>query len=174
MKIHNSGILVLSLGVGSALGMLMGGGFIHTILSRFLCLFIAAPALIMLILTVLDRLLRRDRPTVMSEFAVSCATVAVAILGFTGGGEAMHRYRESEVRQFVDQVLPLLDAHRKKSGIYPRSLRDVTDKKLPRYMDERDCYTSTGASFTFYYESPDDWISGKMLTDSDRRWSTAD
>jgi hypothetical protein len=174
MKIHILAPIALSLGVGGALGMLMGGGFIHTILSRFLCLFIAAPALIMLILTVIDRLRRRDRPTVMSEFAVSCATVAVAILGFTGGGAAMHRYRESEVRQFVDQVLPLLDAHKKKSGIYPRSLREVTDKRLPRYMDERDCYTSTGASFTFYYDSPDEMISGLMLTASDRRWSRAD
>jgi hypothetical protein len=174
MKIHILALFALSLGIGSALGMLMGGGFIHTMLSRFLCMFIAAPALIMLILNVIERLRHRDQSTVMSGFAVGCASVAVAILGFTGGGAAIFRYRESEVTQFVDQVLPLLDAHRKKSGVYPRSLREVTDKRLPRHMNEQGCYTSNGATFTFYYGNPDEMVSGLMLTDSDRRWIKAD
>jgi hypothetical protein len=174
MKIHILAPIAQSLGFGSALGILMGGGFIHTILFRFLCMFIAVPALIMLIVTVIERVRHRDRSTVMSGFTVGCATVVVAILGFTGGGAAIFRYRESEVTRFVDQVLPLLDAHKRKSGVYPRSLREVTDKRLPRHMNEQGCYTSNGATFTFYYGSPDEMVSGLMLTDSDRRWIRAD
>ena len=174
MKIRKLVLLAFSLGIGSAIGALMGGGFIHTILYRFLCMFIAAPSLIMLTLTGIQRLRHRDQSSVMGGFAVGCAALAIAILGFTGGGAAMFHYRESEVRQFVEQVLPLLDAHKKKSGAYPRSLEEVTDKRLPHYMKGRDCYTSNGATFTFYYVSPDEMNSGLMLTDSDRKWSRAD
>jgi hypothetical protein len=174
MKVRNLALLALLLGIGSVFGALIGGGFIHTIIARLLFVLVAAPALIFLTVTGIARLRQRDQPRVVSGFMVGCAALAAAILGFMGGGAAMFHYRESEVRQFVEQVLPLLDAHKKKSGAYPRSLEEVTDKSLPHYMKGRDCYTSNGATFTFYYVSPDGMISGLMLTDSDRKWSRAD
>ena len=150
MKIRKLALLVLALGVGGAFGALMGGGFIHTIVARFLCMFIAAPAVILLTVTGIERLRHRDRPRAMSSFMVGCAVIALGILGFTVGGTAIFHYRQSDVRRLVEQVLPLMDAHKKQAGAYPRSLEEVTDQNPPYYLRGRGRYTSDGASFTFY------------------------
>jgi hypothetical protein len=174
MKIRNIALIGLAIGAGAALGALMGGGFIHTIIARFLCIWIAVPALILLAIGGILRFLHRDQPQAMSGFMVGCAAIALSISGFTGTGAAAFHYRESEVRGFVTQVLPLLDAHKKKTGSYPLHLEEVTDKRLPYYLKGSGRYTSDGTSFTFYYENPDSIMAGLMLTDSHRRWSIAD
>lgn len=174
MKISKLALFALALGIGAVLGTLMGGGFIHTIIARFLCIWIAAPAVILLIVTAIVRMRHHDQPRCMNGFMMGCAAIALAILGFTGGGAAVFQYRESEVKSFVTGVLPLLDAHKKKTGFYPRQLEEVTDKRLPYYLNKCGRYTSDGNTFTFYYENPDSMISGLMLTDSNRNWSRAD
>ncbi len=174
MKIHKLALLVLALGVGGVFGALMGGGFIHTIIARFLCIWIAAPAVILLTVSGIKRLRHRDQPRAMSGFMVGYTALALATLGFTGGGMAIFHYRESEVRRFVKQVLPLVDAHKKLAGTYPRNLEEVTDQSLPYYLRGRGRYTSDGTTFTFYYENPDSIMGGLMLTDSHRTWSRAD
>jgi hypothetical protein len=152
----------------------MGGGFIHTIISQFLCIWIAAPALILLTIAGIERLRHRDRPRATSGFMIGCATVAFSISGFTGGGAAAFHYRESEVTSFVTQVLPLIDAHKQKTGSYPLKIQEVTDQRLPYHLRGSGRYTSDGTSFTFYYENADSIMSGLMLTDAHRRWSRAD
>lgn len=174
MKIRNIAPIVCGIGIGAALGALMGGGFIHTIIARFLCIWIAAPAVILLAVTGIERLRHRDQPRAMSSFMMGCAAIALTILGFTGGGAAAFQYREFEVRGFVAQVLPLLDAHKKRTGSYPSHLEEVTDQRIPYYLKGSDRYTSDGTSFTIYYENADSIMSGLMLTDSHRRWSRAD
>ena len=174
MKIRSLALLTSILGIGAAIGALIGGGFIHTIIAQFLCIWVAAPALILLAITGIERLRRRDQPRAMRGFMMGCVAIALGILGFTGGGASAFHYRESEMRSFVTQVLPLLDAHKEKSGSYPRNLEEVTDKRLPYYLKRSGRYTSDGATFTFYYENPDSMISGLMLSDSHRTWSRAD
>ncbi|MCP5531779.1 MAG: hypothetical protein H7A48_01250 [Akkermansiaceae bacterium] len=174
MKVPKIALLAIALGVGVALGALMGGGFIHTIIARFLCIWIAAPAAILLMVTGIEKLRHRDQARGMSSFMVGCAGIALTILGFTGGGAAAFQYRESEVRTFVAQVVPLLDAHKKTTGSYPLHLDEVTDQRLPHYLKGSGRYTSDGDTFTFYYENPDSIMSGLMLTDSHRTWSRAD
>jgi ABC-type dipeptide/oligopeptide/nickel transport system permease subunit len=51
MKIRNLALLAFTLVTGSTLGALIGGGFIHTIIARFFCLWIGLPALIMLVVS---------------------------------------------------------------------------------------------------------------------------
>ena len=174
MKIRNIAPIVCGIVIGAALGALMGGGFIHTIIAQFLCLWIAAPALILLAITGIERLRHRDRPRATSGSIIACAAVALSIFGFTGGGAAAFHYRESEMRGFVTQVLPLIDAHKQKTGLYPLKLQEVTDKKLPYHLRGSGRYTSDGTSFTFYYTNAGSIMSGLMLTDSHRRWSRAD
>jgi hypothetical protein len=174
MKIRNIAPIVCGIVIGAALGALMGGGFIHTIIAQFLCIWIAAPALILLAIAGIERLRHRDRPRATSGFMIGCAAVALTILGFTAAGAAAFHYRESEVRDFVKQVLPLLDEHKKQTGSYPLQLQEVTDKGLPYHFKESGRYTSDGTSFTFYYENADSIMSGLLLTDSHRRWSRAD
>lgn len=174
IKIRKLAILALALGIGGALGSLMGGGFIHTIMARFLCIWIAGPAAILLAVTGIERLRHHDQPRAMSGFMMGCAALVLAILGFTGGGVTAFQYRETEMRNFVTQVLPLLDAHKKKAGSFPGHIEEVTDLSLPYYLRSRGHYTSDGVTFTFYYENPDSIMSGLMLTDSHRTWSRAD
>jgi hypothetical protein len=174
MKTRNLALPAVSLAIGGTLGALMGGGFIHGMLSYILCKFIGIPVLIILAITGIQCLLHRGRPSVLPGLALGCATLSMAILGFAGGGVAMARYRESDVRRFVEQVLPLLDSHKMKHGAYPQSLEEVTDKRLPHYLKGPNHYTSNGATFTFYYEGANSVISGLMLTDSHRKWCRAD
>ena len=174
MKIRNIAPIVCGIGIGAALGALMGGGFIHTIIAQLLCMWIAAPSLILLAIAGIERLLHRGQPRAIKGFMIGCASVALTIFAFTGAGTAAFHYRESEVRNFVTQVLPLLDAHKKKTGSYPHQLQEVTDKRLPYHLKGSGRYTSDDTSFTFYYENADTIMSGLMLTDSHRRWSRAD
>ena len=163
-----------ALGFGGIIGALIGGGMMHTMIADLLCLWIAAPALIVLSFMVIERFQHRGQPSATSGLMMGCAALAMLVLGFTGGGTAVFQYREAEVRRFVSEVLPLLDAHKQKSGSYPQNLREVTDKRLPYYLRGRGRYNSNGDTFSFYYENPDAIMVGLMLTDSHRAWRIAD
>ena len=165
---------VLFLGIGIAIGVVTGGGFIHLLISYAIGVFFVLPALVVLVFA-FAFVGRKDRVQLMDGFGRALARFVSVALGFVLGGVAIFQCGEVEVRSFVDEVLPLLDEHKKEFGRFPKDIGEVTDRSLPYCFRDADRgYRSDGATFTFYYENPDSIMGGLMLTDSHRSWSVAD
>ena len=171
---HN---IVIFTTTAAALGMLAGswtgGGFLHYLISFALGIIVGIPAAAALILTLKNR--ERAHPRhIGNGFAIGAVAGLVFLGLFFLSGLFVFERRESEVRSYVNTVLPLLDAHKKKHGQYPKTLDGLTDKKIPYYLGAREAYSSDGTSFRFYYETPDSLMGGKIFTSRDRSWVIAD
>ena len=174
MRMRGAITLGFALLAGALVGGLVGGGFLHTLFAQLLCMWLLPPLLITLVVCIGDRLRKGHRSDLLSGFALGLTAIVLCILGFASAGPAVFYLRESEVRSFVEDTLPKLDAHKKQFGQYPTNLAEVTKVSLPYHLRGRGRYTSDGTSFTFYYENADSIMSGLMLTDTHRRWSRAD
>lgn len=172
MTLRRSYPLLFAVLLGAGIGMWLGGGGLYGMLSMVLCLTVALPTACLLLIS--RNANRKRKSEGVGSFDVGSAVLVLAVLSFWAAGAGIHSFRKAEVRRFVDRTLPLLDAHKAKTGVYPKRLDEVTSEPLPPYLRSRSGYSSDGSGFTFYSISPDDWISGQMFTDSHRFWQSAD
>lgn len=175
MKLSSAMLLTGALLFGSLFGAGLGGGFIHSVIAMFLGVFVFIPAAAALAIGLIAGFRKNERPKAVSGFSVLCVACLLGVMAFTFAGTALLKYRENDVRFFVRETLPLLDGYQAQHGRYPARLEEVTERKIPYYFRvRRGGYTSDGKTFSFYYESPDQMISGLMLSNHHRTWVRAD
>lgn len=167
-------ILTMALALGAGVGTQMAGWFFYSLVSRFLLIWVAIPVSIILLSTASYLIWKRQRAGGLSGFALCCVYIVIFVLGFSGSGPTILRFRAADLTAFMDDTIPKLDAHKRQFGHYPSSLSEVTSSDLPYYLKGRGGYTSNGTGYTFYYEPPGSIISGMMRTDIHRRWVRAD
>jgi hypothetical protein len=164
--------LVFAVLLPGSIGLWLAGSWIHEILALVWLFLVALPVVTMLVENMLSR--QRRNSDEKRVFAWVASGIVVAVISFWTAGKGLHSYRMREVRTFVETTLPLLDQYKARTGRYPAALRDVTNRPIPKYLPKDGGYSSDGASFTFYFLSPEDSISGRMLTDTHRVWARAD
>jgi hypothetical protein len=173
MKIPVISILAC-VALGTALGILTGGGFIHAVLSMLLGGYIGFPLLVVVLISIGVAIKRHSGSGFLSGASLFLVCYLTLIGAFYLGGKGIFEYRERAVKEFVISTLPMLEAHKAKRGAYPESLQEVGIRDQPYYFRGRHGYTSDGKSFTFYYEDPNAIMGGMMFTNQHRQWQLAD
>jgi hypothetical protein len=175
MKTHGTIVALSTLTVGIIIGSATGGGLLHQLVFLSLWVTVALPVLILTAPSLLRCLKHKERTEFLNWFSSTGAVGVLAILGFTIGGVAIFHYRENEVRRFVEEMLPLLDAYKAENGQFPLELSALSTQRMPYYFRKAKCgYHSDGKDFRFYYENPDAIMGGVLLTHRHRTWSVAD
>lgn len=101
-------------------------------------------------------------------FGLAClATIGLSL----GLGRGLAAIDEHDAKSYVKKVIPLLEAAKKKTGLYPTDLNAIPNlPSLPRYLRSPHAYTSDGKTFRFEYWDPRGMMDGYYFSSEERQW----
>lgn len=153
------------------LGSLVGGGVLavaltflsrghaaYTLIVGALVVFVAVPAgVVALLALLLSRYCWRNRLRWASAIAAACVGCVGMLLLFLPAGALLQEHDIATARQYCEDLVPLLDAHKQMTGSYPERLDDIVPgtQDIPRLLNNAPFYSTDGKTFTFTFEVPD-------------------
>lgn len=151
------------------------GSFIHTILTYGVAIWILGPLVSLLALwTLWCLMIRRLAPPYLRQFWLVLAVLGLSLGLSMGMGKALNRWQIQNTRDFVSQMVPLLENYRGRQGRYPTSLNELGDIQPPSLLRERNSYTTTGHEYTFEYWDPAGMMNGYVFNSQTREWTAFD
>lgn len=143
----------------------------QTIITYFTAAFLAFP--LSLALVVYWIAIRLNKVKKRRAFGVVLAitfSVYVFLFILVKAAPIFRRAEISEAREFVKNVEPVLDEYKEKSGRYPDSLREIGIGKLPRLLDAKYFYHTSGDEFTFWYHVHNTILGEHQYSSEVRKW----
>jgi hypothetical protein len=133
--------------------------------------------ILLLVLAAILRAFNKARPDPAARLSirmsVASAIVCFALLPSVPVLKHFHRVDFNAARARADNVIPLLEAHREASGVYPTSLCAVVSRDaLPWLLLETDAYRSTGTGYVLQIRHPGNPLAAHVRRHTDTRWRT--
>ena len=171
MKVVGAVILML----GLVIAFLLRGSFVQQIITMLAAFYILPAVVLFVAVWALSSLLRkRGLP---SNFRAVVFFVLV-ISGTTGMsfylGKFLNGRDLKSARDFVEAVVPELDAFKSSHGSFPEAIPELNySRKMPRILSYSRDQDNPNA-FSFYYSDPAGMLDSYGYLSSDREWFYAD
>ena len=171
MKKAGGAILML----GLVLAFLLRGSFVQQIFTMLAAFYVLPAAVLFVVVWALSSVLRKHglpsnfRTVVFFVLVISGTTGLSFYLGKFLNGRDL-----KSARNFVEAVVPKLDAFKNSHESYPEEISELNySRKMPRILSYSRDQDNPNA-FSFYYSDPAGMLDGYGYLSSDREWFYAD
>lgn len=156
-------------------GLILQGTFGHTLIVIFAGILFGAPLVLILVIWFIIGMKRaaeipnRLRRTFLASVIV-CGSMVVSL----GTGKAIHHWEITEARNYVANMVPILDQYRNDFGKYPQNLSIIGAPTPPKFLRQVHSYTATNNSFSFEYWDAAGMLAGYYFDSFSRTWKYFD
>jgi hypothetical protein len=145
-------------------GVLMEGSFGYVIILICLGVYVIPP---IAAVTGIIYFIRKKHAGIGRLLKMQATLLPLLVVSYFAG-LGMHRWIEWRIHDYVTAAVPVLDAHKARTGAFPVTLEEVGLPRPPEWLT--DGYHSDGASFRFHYEDPAEMMGGYSFENIERRW----
>jgi hypothetical protein len=162
-------LIVLGASVLSAF--ILRGSFGHTIAVYAIGFYMGAPVLLFMALWLLFGFVgTRGIPQGLKKMFFGFLVVGGSLVLSLSLGRFLHQYEIRATRQYVTNIVPMLEEYRREHGQYPESLAAFPELPPPRLLRGAHGYHAVDDGFRFEFWDPAGVMDGYCFDSSTREW----